>query len=235
MTNFNAFDRKKARHINKARLEHLASLGLPLRGKRVLEPGSGIGLLTGFFEDMGCAVYSTEGRKENVNENLRRHPWRKGKVGLVDLMVSGSHDHLGTFDVVFCYGTLYHVPDPKLVLRDLAHVCNSIFLLESCVHPNDNGKMNPRRESKGINQGIHKMGCRPARDWLMNELEELFGYSYLTVTQPDHPAFPLEWPAQRLKGSVRSIFVASREPLILLSLSGSLLKKQRKFGESLSD
>ena len=51
--------------INARRLEHLATLGLPLRGTRVLELGAGIGDLTSFFLDRDCTVLALEGRAEN--------------------------------------------------------------------------------------------------------------------------------------------------------------------------
>jgi len=47
------------------RLEHLASLGLDLHGKRVLEVGAGVGDHTGFFLDRDCTIVSTESKPEN--------------------------------------------------------------------------------------------------------------------------------------------------------------------------
>ncbi len=47
------FDQPQSLEINKARLDHLSSLGLNLRNTTVLEVGSGIGLLTEFFENLG--------------------------------------------------------------------------------------------------------------------------------------------------------------------------------------
>ena len=43
------FLQPEALALNEARLRHLASLGLLLEGKTVLEVGAGIGLLTHFF------------------------------------------------------------------------------------------------------------------------------------------------------------------------------------------
>ena len=66
-------DDRYLRH-NARRLEHLASLGLDLLGKRVLEVGAGVGDHTGFFLDRDCSVLSTEPRGENCQlfaETLR--------------------------------------------------------------------------------------------------------------------------------------------------------------------
>ncbi|MEG4231950.1 hypothetical protein QUA40_07545 [Microcoleus sp. Pol11C3] len=47
---------------NQRKLEHLASLGLDIVGKTVLELGAGIGDHTSFFRDRSCEVIVTEGR-----------------------------------------------------------------------------------------------------------------------------------------------------------------------------
>ena len=51
---------------NARRLEHLASLGLPLHGKKVLEVGAGIGDHSSFYLDRGCEMLITEARPENL-------------------------------------------------------------------------------------------------------------------------------------------------------------------------
>jgi SAM-dependent methyltransferase len=223
------FDTPSASAINKARLDHLASLDLSLQGKMVLEVGSGIGLLTPLFESLECDVVSTDGRESNVAENLRRHPWREGRVFVADLEEKGSHGPFPIFDIVFCYGTLYHTSSPAQVLRDLARVCRGMLLLESRVWPVDDGEIHVTHESTRVeDQGLHGCGCQPARDWIMDRLQELFEYSYVTKTQPDHPEFPTMWPVEdsgmRLRS--RSVFVASRYPLSEKLLSASLLNKQ---------
>src|SRR5262245_4186926 len=48
------------------RLEHLASLGIPVHSRTVLEVGAGIGDLTHYFLDRGCTVTATDVREENV-------------------------------------------------------------------------------------------------------------------------------------------------------------------------
>src|SRR5262245_11954492 len=60
--------------IDKARQDHLASLGLDLEGKTVLEVGAGIGLHTQFFLDRGCAITITDGDPANVAAIQERYP-----------------------------------------------------------------------------------------------------------------------------------------------------------------
>lgn len=218
------FDRKGTEPLNRARLAHLASLGLDLENKSVLEVGAGWGKLTHFFEGRGCRVLSTEGRLHNIAVNLDLHPWREGRVIHADLLVEDSHDWWGLFDIVFCYGTIYHLSKPAMVLVDLAHACGGLFLLEARVSPVDNGKPNFKKEGDAIDTSMDGTACRPARDWLMAEMRKHYPFVYITRTQPDDPEFVLEWPASEL--DVRAVFVASRQELDLPTLSPVLLNQQ---------
>lgn len=60
--------------INQRRLEHLATLPLPLAERSVLEVGAGIGDHTSFFIDRGCTVTITDAREENLAIVGRRLP-----------------------------------------------------------------------------------------------------------------------------------------------------------------
>lgn len=42
---------------------------------------------------------------------------------------------VGTFDVVWCFGVLYHVPDPFALIRSLRGVCHGTLLLETLTIP----------------------------------------------------------------------------------------------------
>lgn len=220
------FDQEDAKAINKARLEHLASLGLKFENSIVLEVGSGIGLLTGFFESLGCTILSTEARQVNIEEHRRRYPHRR--VEFADISKPGSHNHFGEFDIVFCYGTLYHLSNPASAIKDMAKVCRNLLLLETCVYPIDNGNVNHLEEPPLLNQSFEGTGCRPARNWIFYELRKYFPHVYVTASQPDHPDFPLNWPVLNADQLTRAVFVASRTPLDLPTLLYDLPIKQYK-------
>lgn len=224
------FMQPHALDINKARLEHLASLGLPLAGSSVLEVGSGTGLLTSFFEDMGCSILSTEGRTSNIQQNIRLHPHRRESVLRRDLNRPGSHDDLGIFDVTFCYGTLYHLEQPASCLADLARVTKKVLLLETCVFPVDNGSINFVDEDQvAIDQALKGTGCRPARDWVYIQLRQHFNYVYITKTQPDHHDFPLQWPVSNCQHNTRSVFIASHIKLNIPTLHAGIPPFQTRY------
>jgi len=205
----------EARAINRARQDHLASLGLPLDGTSVLEVGAGIGLHTGFFEQRGCQVLSTDGRPENVAEIRRRHPERN--VRTLDLERPDDIRALGHFDVVYCYGTLYHLSSPGETLDALAAVSDMI-LLETCVTPGHNEAVNPVSEmATVVNKAQSGEGCRPTRPWVMHRVRDGWGFAYLSKTQPSHPEFPLDWSVLATEPhpthNTRAVFVGANRAL----------------------
>ena len=207
---FLGFLEPNALAINEARMSHLASLNLPIEGKSVLEVGAGIGLLTGFFEDRGCSVLSTDARPENVAEIKRRHPERR--VARLNLERPVDVAALGKFDIVFCYGTIYHVAAPEPALEALSRVSDMI-LLETCLSPGDGETAPNVAELHTANQAYSGQGSRPTRAWVLSRLNRFWGHGYISVSQPSHPDFPLDWTVPAPSLNIRAIFVGSRTPL----------------------
>jgi hypothetical protein len=220
------FETPDARHINHARLEHLASLGLDLHGKRVIELGAGIGLLGAFFEERGCTLLSTEGREDNLAEMRGRFPNRS--VQQVDLDRDHDLSRFGRFDAAFCYGTLYHLAKPQQALAALAGV-SDLLLLETCLTPGAHVDVHLVREGPSHNQALDGVGCRPTRPWIMATLQSLWGHAYTTVDQPNHPDFETDWLVPYKHGNHRAVFVASRTPLRLPKLTETLPDRQVRY------
>jgi FkbM family methyltransferase len=208
---FTVFRESEALRINRARQEHLASLGLDLHAKRVLEVGAGIGLHTPFFEERGCDVLSTDGNPINVAEMLRLYPHRK--LGVLDLDRVVDLADLGSFDIVYCYGTLYHLRDPDGALARLASVCTGQILVETLVVPGSYPEFHRVVEPRSANQGIRGIGTRPTRSWVMSALRRHFGHAYAVLDQPDFPDFVTDWQMIDHDGNLRGIFVGSKYAL----------------------
>ncbi|MBZ5579969.1 MAG: glycosyltransferase [Acidobacteriia bacterium] len=210
---------------NEARLRHLASLGLPIRG-RVLEVGSGPGDHTGFYLERECTVVATDGREECLQELNTRFP--EVQTQRVDMNSAEGLAELGTFDIIHCYGLLYHLESPEAAIAAMSRACSQLLLLETVVSPGAGHEINPVPEVLGdYTQALGGRGCRPTRAWVFDTLKRYFPYVYQTRTQPDHPEFPTDWtaiPADH--GLIRIVLVAARQACDLATLSPALLDRQ---------
>lgn len=206
---------------NARRLEHLASLGIPVAGMSVLEVGAGIGDHSHYYIDRGCAITITEARKENLDVLRSRYP--KADVRALDM--EKTDESIPTCDVVHCYGLLYHLSNPAEALRFLARHTKQLLFLETCVSFGDDEAVNLLSEPQANpTQAFSGTGCRPTSPWILARLKELFECVYVPVTQPNHPEFPVDWsnPAAHGVSLQRAAFVASRSRLDNPSLATSL-------------
>jgi FkbM family methyltransferase len=201
---------------NQRRLEHLASLGLDLYDKTVLEVGAGIGDHTHFFVDRNCKVVTTEGRPENLELLKSRYP--DLTVAYLD-MDEPVWDIQQKFEIIYCYGLLYHLKNPDVAIQFMSNHCDNLLLLETCVSYGTDEAVNLCYEpAASATQATSGTGCRPTRPWVYNQLKQYFEFVYLPVTQPNHEQFPLNWSEQisddkNPEGLSRTIFIASRKPI----------------------
>src|SRR5262249_14236815 len=136
---------------------------------------------------------------------------------------------LGSFDVVYCYGLLYHLAEPARALERMAEACTGLLLLETAVSPGTFDELLLVRDPDAANQAVSGVGCRPTRLWVLNRLRVLFGHAYIPRSQPDFVDFPLDWVHTPMQLMHRSIFVASRTPLRLSTLGEDVPARQELF------
>lgn len=225
MSQYQCFLDDNALSINRARQEHLASLDLDINGRTVIEVGAGIGLHTQFFLDRGCDVTITDGALANVEEIQRRHPTRRSFQ--LDLESAQAIQHLGHWDICYCYGLLYHVGDPEHVLAMLGSISDTI-LLELICSTDPGESVTVVRDPRGLNQSTVGRGCRPSRAWIMSQLNKHWGHAYISRTQPDHPDFPRDWHNPG-SGNTRAIFVGSRREIAKAGLVTAPLMQQEVY------
>ncbi len=212
------------RHTQR-RQEHLASLGLPLADQAVLEVGAGIGDHTSFFLDRGCTVIVTEVQEQNLV--VLRSRYADLDVRRLDL--DDPPQEPIEADIVYCYGTLYHLERPANAIAWMARCAGSMLLLETCVAAGEQDDLYPFFEPPGDPENaVTGRGCRPTRSWMRRELATHFSHVYVPRTQPWHEEFPLDWSRPELdeEALIRAIFVASHHSLANPMLTEELPMKQ---------
>jgi SAM-dependent methyltransferase len=211
---------------NIARLQHLESLGLDLVRKSVLELGAGIGDHSLFYLYRNCRLTAVEGRAGHAKKLSERLGI---EVKIVDLDREPDRlEQFGRFDLVHCYGLLYHLSNPARFLSAVSRV-GDCLLLESCVSFGGELSLNECRELSSIpSQALHGEGCRPTREWIFDQLKRHYQYVYATRTQPRHPEFPTDWtePAGERDTLKRAVFVGSHSPICNPNLVTELPQKQ---------
>lgn len=228
MSSLDSFITPYYRRHNQRRQEHLATIGLPIPGKSVLEVGAGIGDHTSFFLDRGCSVTSTDGRGELLEMLRKNYPQVQTLLWDVEMPPPKG---LSKSQIVYAYGILYHTKDPELVLKNLSSLCDEMLLLETCVSFGEQELINLTHETDDPTQALGGIGCRPTRKWIFNTLKKFFPYVYLTKKQPWHEEFPIDWSESAGKnwnGLSRSVFVGSRVPFNNENLSTELLSSQER-------
>jgi hypothetical protein len=236
---FHDFHSNHYLRINQRRLEHLASLQLSLSHSRVLELGAGIGDLTTFFLDRDNEVTSVEARAENI-ECMRanvaayygayssRAP-EHHRIVRLDLDKEDGK-FLGQFEIVHCYGVLYHLREPLRLIHLMDATCQRLCLVETCVSFGAEAAINPTAEDVSLaSQAFDGAGCRPTRAWIFDSLKSVFPHVYVPTTQPNHEEFPVDWTQRGPSGLLtRAVFVASRQPLCSPLLTDSLPDHQTR-------
>lgn len=199
---------------NVARLSHLESLGLDIANKTVFEFGAGVGDHSYYYLIKNCKVTASDSRPELVN-------FIKNRWGIDTVQIDIEKDiekikNFPKYDIIHCYGILYHVGNPKEFLEALKGKC-SLFLLETCVSSDekedgvyivDENKASPTQANSG-------KGCRPTRNWIFEKLKTIFPYVYIPVTQPNHHDFPKNWNVKLDEDKLkRAVFIGSMTPIV---------------------
>lgn len=221
-----SFDTPEAVSINRARLDTLGSLQLPIKGKKVLDVGCGIGHLAQFFVKEKCQVLSVDARSENIERLKVLYPHLKAQVFNLE---EDSFSDLGTFDIVFAFGALYHLENPFRALRNLSEICEELLLIETMICDHYLPLTLMCEETSSFNQAIHNIGTRPTPSFVVLALRAAgFAHVYAPRVPPDHPDFQFDWKNDLCDSRdghlLRCMFIASRRPIINSNLIPLLQK-----------
>ena len=143
-----------------------------LAGKRVLELGSGSGELGQAFVELGCTVVSVDARPEHIMRLRAQYPKREAHVADLE---QWDFSCLGYFDVILCFGLLYHLATPADFLAECARSTQTIYL-ESIVIDSAEAVVQVCEEdgsTAGSDQSFSGRGCRPSPAWIATTLANL--------------------------------------------------------------
>ena len=165
----------------------LDKLKQPLSLSTALDAGCGVGFFSKLLADLGLSVSSFDGRSENIAEARRRFP--SLSFAIADVQDS-SVTSLGSFDLVLCFGLLYHLENPFRAIRNLRALAAKCLLLESMCIPGEREELLLREEPCVEDQSLTDMACYPTESALVKMLYRAgFPKVYRVVPLPDDDDF----------------------------------------------
>ena len=214
---------------NSRRLEHLASLQLDLMNKSVLEIAAGVGDHTSFYQDRGCDITVTDVRPENLKYMKNRFQ-KDGNIKVQFFDIDNPVEFEEYFDLVHCYGALYHSSNPEKLIEYLSKTGQTL-LMETCVTPEGKDTFLVNEHSFDPSQAFYGKGCRPGRSWLWEVLSKNFEFVYTTRTQPVHEEFPVLWSDIKVSKSnlTRGVFIASHTAINNHNLIPALIERHQTY------
>jgi SAM-dependent methyltransferase len=209
------FDQPYYLRINEARwdvaswtLDDLRRAGLALTS--CLDVGCGPGWFAERLVAAGLQVEGIDGRRELIDEARRRVPSAVFHVSNIE-----SDRPLGNsepFDLVFCFGLLYHTENPFKVLRNLYALTAKVLLLESMVLPGDDPIYLLHAEGANETQGLTYHALLPTRTALVKMLQ-VAGFRHVLELSAQVPHEDFAETQERHRR--RTILLGSRVPLSL--------------------
>jgi FkbM family methyltransferase len=179
----------------------------PVLGLRnALDAGCGVGFFAQTLTELGLETRGFDGRFENVVEARKRFPQIAFEHGDIE---SAEIAALGTFDLVLCFGLLYHLENPMRAIRHLRALAGTGLLIESMCVPGNDARMILREEPSQIDQSLTDMAFYPSEPCLVKMLYRAgFAHVYRVPRLPEHDHFRETGDHARR----RTILFASHKP-----------------------
>ena len=189
--NLTAFDTRYYMDLIRTRgatIRRVVRALMPVLGLRnALDAGCGVGFFAQTLTELGLETRGFDGRLENVVEARKRFPriaFERGDVESAEIVA------LGTFDLVLCFGLLYHLESPMRAIRHLRALTGKGLLIESMCVPGDDARMMLREEPSQIDQSLTDVAFYPSEQCLVKMLYRAgFAHVYRVPRLPEHDHF----------------------------------------------
>jgi SAM-dependent methyltransferase len=210
------FDLQHYELLNRARGDVVRSLLGELMGPlgllTAIDVGCGLGYFSQFLKSLGFQVTAVDGRAENVAEGRRRYPDINFSTANAEDLLSLK---LPGFDLVLCFGLLYHLENPFRAIRNLYAVTNKVLLVEGMCIPGGRPAMELLDEGPFDDQGLNFVAFYPSEACLVKMLYRSgFPFVYRFRRLPEHPLYRQSVGRKR----ERTLLVASKVALATASL-----------------
>jgi FkbM family methyltransferase len=185
------FDQMQYRELIEARGETIKRVVTHLKPalelSSAVDAGCGVGFFSQTLAERGLNVCGFDGREANVMEARRRFPHIPFEQGDIE---ERAILHLGRFDLVLCFGLLYHLENPLFAIRNLRALTEKCLLLESMCLPEEKTSMLLREEPRQDDQSLTDVACYLTEGSLVKMLYRAgFGKVYRVIPLPDHEDF----------------------------------------------
>jgi SAM-dependent methyltransferase len=202
------FDGEQARDFNKSRALFLDKF-LPLLRKHcglktALDVGCGFGFFSSYLRDAGFDVTAFDGRESNIAEAQKRSPGVRFEVRDVE---DPGLANIGSYDLVLCFGLLYHLENPFRAIRNLAALTAKVLTVETRVAPFRSDVALLYQENHQQDQGLGYVAMIPSRGCLVKMMYSAgFPFVYGIKSLPDHEQFR----ASAIRKPMRTMFLAAK-------------------------
>jgi SAM-dependent methyltransferase len=185
------FDQREYRKLIEARGETIRQVVARLRHaldlSNALDAGCGVGFFSQTLEECGLNACGFDGRAENVDEARNRFPQIPFAQGNIE---DQTILELGRFDLVVCFGLLYHLENPLRAIRNLRGLTEKCLLLESMCVPEEKSSLLLREEPEQGDQSLTSKACYPTEGSMVKMLYRAgFAAVYRVARLPDHDDF----------------------------------------------
>jgi SAM-dependent methyltransferase len=212
------FDAKHYELLNSSRAavvsELLSEVKNQLNLRTAVDVGCGLGFFSRLLQSLGLDVTAVDGRQGNVEEAERRSP------GVAFRQFDAEDPRLrelGQFDLVFCFGLLYHLENPLQALRHLHAMTRHLLFVEGVIFPGDEPTMALVEEEIHEDQGLNHIAFYPTEACLVKMMYRCgFETVYGLAEQPKHPDYHCNGDARR----VRTVLLGARSPIASRLLVG---------------
>jgi len=129
----------------------------------------------------------------------------------------------GTFDLVFCFGLLYHLENPLRAFRNLKALTGKVLLLESMVIPEEQPFLIVMDEGSVEDQSLRAVSCYPSEGAIIKMAYRAgFPHVYRFRELPDHEDYRSETGRARRRTVIAASVQAMDSPPLEIALEPKL-------------